>query len=424
MSATEAVPEAPGAPSVEDTQVVTDGAASRAQRRTARPAPPGPANRLTLRRVCLWLAPALIYLGIRELGLLFLAWMSEHHKVSMVKALTSWDGEWYLGIASGGYDGVPAGLVDAYGNRTAETPLAFFPGFPTLVRWLEGLDGAGGIGFAGAAIAVSIVAGVFCAYALVRMGRLVSGGSERAGYALVALFAASPMGIVLSMAYSEALFCALAAWALVGVLQRSWLLAGLCCAGAGLVRPTAAALVLAVGLAALFAVTAKRDGWRAAVGGLLAPAGLLAYLGWVAARTGDLGGYFELQQRGWDSQFDGGVATVQFTIDTLVSARSILEVVTVALIVVAVTLVVVGFNRRLEWPLLTYGAAALLMDIGSNGMMNSKARLLIPAFTLLVPVALALAKRRPTTMVVTLAAVAVAGSWFGAYSLTAWQYAI
>lgn len=425
MSTTEAVPETntdPQAPSTEDTQVV-NGASSHAKRDTSRPslAKPDPE---TLRRACLMLAPALIYLGIRELGLLCLAWMSEHHNVSMVDALASWDGEWYLGIAAGGYDGVPEGLVDAYGNRTAETPLAFFPGYPTLIRWLEGMDGAGGTGFAGAAIAVSVVAGVFCAYALARMGELVAGGSARAGYALVALFAASPMGIVLSMAYSEALFCALAAWALVGVLRRNWLQAGLCCAGAGLVRPTAAALVLAVGLAALYAVTTKRDGWRAVAGGLLAPAGLLGYLGWVAARTGDLGGYFALQQRGWDSQFDGGLATISFTIDTLLSARSILEVGTVALIALFVALVVVGFTRRLEWPLLTYGAMALLMDIGSNGMMNSKARLLIPAFTLLVPVAVALAKRRPVTMVVTLSAVAVVGSWFGAYSLTAWQYAI
>ena len=56
--------------------------------------------------------------------------------------------------------------------------------------------------------------------------------------------------------------------------------------------------------------------------------------------------------------------------------------------------------------------------------MNSKARLMVPAFTLLIPVALALAKRRPATIVLTLSALAVASSWFGAYALTAWGYAI
>ena len=86
--------------------------------------------------------------------------------------------------------------------------------------------------------------------------RLVPGGSRRAGLLLVALFAAAPMGVVLSMAYTEALFCALAVWALVGVLRGQWLLAGLCSAAAGLVRPTGSALALAVGLAALVAVVA------------------------------------------------------------------------------------------------------------------------------------------------------------------------
>jgi hypothetical protein len=71
-----------------------------------------------------------------------------------------------------------------------------------------------------------------------------------------------------------------------------------------------------------------------------------------------------------------------------------------------------------------YSAGVLLMDLSSNGLMNSKARLMVPAFTLLVPVALALAKRRQSTAVLTLCAMAVASSWFGAYALTSWGYAI
>ena len=49
----------------------------------------------------------------------------------------------------------------------------------------------------------------------------------------------------------------------VGVLQRHWLLAGLAAAAAGLVRPTAAALVVAVGVAALTAVNSAW--WRSLV---------------------------------------------------------------------------------------------------------------------------------------------------------------
>jgi hypothetical protein len=378
----------------------------------------------TARRVALSLVPALLYLGIRELGLLVLSWMSFQTRFPMGDALTSWDAKWYLGIAAGGYDNVPRNLVDAYNRRTAETPLAFFPGYPKLINYLAAPFGGG----AGArlfwAFAITVVAGLFCAYALMRLGRVVASGSRRVGYALIALFAAAPMGIVLTMAYSEALFCALAAWALVGVLERKWILAGMACAAAGLVRPTAAALVLAVGLAALVAVIRRQDSWRPWAGGVLAPLGLFGYLAWVASRTGELTGYFALQRRGWDSRFDGGVATWNFAITSLTHQLSVLEGVTILVIITALVLVVICFRMRLPWTLQVYAISVLAMDIGSNGLMASKARLLLPAFVLFIPVAVALAKRRTATMVLTLSGMAVVSAWFGAYSLTVWNYAI
>ncbi|MCP2258040.1 Dolichyl-phosphate-mannose-protein mannosyltransferase [Streptoalloteichus tenebrarius] len=374
----------------------------------------------TRRRVAALLAPAVLYLAVRELGLLVLEWMAVRNRVSVNSALTSWDGLWYLGIAAGGYDGVSPRLVDAFGHRSAETPLAFFPGYPALVRVAAALPG---VGLVTGAFAVSVAAGVAAAYGLTRLGELV-GGSRRVGLVLVALFAASPMAVVLSMAYSEALFCAFAVWGLVATLERRWLLAGACCACAGLVRPTAGALVVAVGLAALVAVVRRRDGWRPWVAGLLAPSGLVGYLAWVGVRTGRWDGYFALQERGWASRFDGGAATWKFGLDALASARSVLEVATVGFLLAAVALVVVGIRMRLPWPVLVFSVCALVMVVGSNGLMNSKARLLVPAFTLLLPIAIGLARRRTGTVVAVGAAVAVFSAWFGAYSITSWGYAI
>jgi len=99
-------------------------------------------------------------------------------------------------------------------------------------------------------------------------------------------------------------------------------------------------------------------------------------------------------------------------------------VLTIGLILVALALTVVCVVRRLEWPLLVYGIGVLLMDLASNGLMNSKVRLMVPAFTLLIPVAIALAKRRTSTMLITLGALVVTSSWFGAYAITTWGYAI
>lgn len=365
-------------------------------------------------------APALLYLVIRQVGLWVVQWMAGRNRISVTGALTSWDGQWYLSISASGYDKVPASLVDAFGRRSEETPLAFFPGYPMLVRAVGELPG---VGLVAAAFAVNVVAGVVCAYGLVRLGERI-GGSWRCGMVLLALFAVSPMSVVLSMTYSEALFCALAVWTLLWLIDREWLLAALGCATAGLVRPTSAALVAAVCLAALVTVIRGRDGWRPWVTLLLAPAGLLGYLTWVGSRTGRWDGWLALQARGWDSQFDGGLATVRFSLDVLSSARSVLEVATAWIIVLTLVLFALGLHHRLPWPLMVYSAGVMFLSIGSNGLMNSKARLLVPAITLLLPAAVLLARRRPGTMVTVLGLLLLFGSWFGAYSITAWPYAI
>jgi hypothetical protein len=144
----------------------------------------------------------------------------------------------------------------------------------------------------------------------------------------------------------------------------------------------------------------------------------------VAYRTGDASGWFGLQEQGWNSKLDGGVATVRFGLDVLASGRSVLEVTTVWLLLIAVGLVIVSLRRGVPFPLVIYGAVVLAMDVGSNGLMNSKARLLLPAFTLLLPLAVSLAKRRPREAVAILAAAVVASAWFGAYAVTGWQWAI
>ncbi|MGI8815083.1 MAG: hypothetical protein ACR2G2_07325 [Pseudonocardia sp.] len=366
-------------------------------------------------------APAAVFLGVRAVGLSVLHWMSLVEGRSMDNLLSKWDGRWLLGIAGGGYSDVPPGLEDAFGHRSAETPLAFFPGYPGTVGLIRFITGTPALS---AGLAVSLAAGMFLAYGLATLGELVPGGSRRAGLLLVTLVAAAPMGIVWSMTYSEGMFCACAVWALVAVLRRNWVLAGMCTALAGTIRPTAAALLLAVGGALLWAAVRRRDGWRAWVGGLVAPLGLLGYLVWVAWRLGSPSGWFGVQQRGWHSRFDGGRATLAFSHEVLASGRSVFEVGTLAVLAGAAVLLVVCVRTRVPWPLWVYAAGVLVMDLGSNGLMNSKARLAMPAVTLLVPVALALAKRRPTTAAAVLVAATLASAWFGGYSLTGWSYAI
>jgi hypothetical protein len=134
-----------------------------------------------------------------------------------------------------------------------------------------------------------------------------------------------------------------------------------------------------------------------------------------------------LQRQGWDSGFDGGRATLRFAGRVLTTAPSVLEVATVWLLAGALVLLVLcalDWRRGPAWPLLVYAAVVLALDLGSNGVMNSKARLLLPAFVLLLPVAIGLARRRPMMLACTLATLAAFSAWFGSYALTVWPYAI
>lgn len=365
------------------------------------------------------LAPAAIYLAVRGVGIVVLALMVGRN--GLLDELSSWDGDWLLAIAQYGYSGVPIDMVDAFGSRSADTPLAFFPGYPGAAAAFGLLTG-GNLVVAG--LAVSAVAGVVAAYALVRLGELVPGGSRRAGLLLVGLFAAAPMAVVLSMTYTEALYCALAAWALVGVLRGQWVLAGACAAGAGLVRPTAGALVVAVGLAALAAVISRRAGVRPWIGGALATTGLLGYLAYVAGRTGSLDGWFTIQNAGWGTAFDGGVTTVEFTLRALARSDGVFDALVVLMLAGSLVLLAVGIRTRLPWPLLVYTSLILITVWGSDGVVHSRPRLLLAAFVLLLPVAVGLARRRTGTSVAVIGAAALASAWFGGFALTIWPYGI
>ncbi len=381
-------------------------------------------RRPRVRAVARALAPAAVYLAVRLVGVAVLGLMAGRGS-GLVAELRSWDGVWMLAIAGHGYDAVPTTLVDAFGRHTPDTAYAFFPGYPATVA-VAGLLTGGDL--VAAALLVSSVAGVVLAYGLVRLAgslppTLTPGGPRRVGLLLVALVAAAPMAVVLSMAYTEALFCALAVWALVGVLRERWLLAGLCAAAAGLVRPTGSALALAVGLAALVAV-ARTRAWRPLVAAVLAPLGLLAYLGVVGWRTGSPTGWFAIQRTGWGTRFDGGASLAAFVRRTLAGGHEAYDLAVLLTLLGSVVLLVVAVRMRLPWPLLVYATAVLLTVWASDGQIHSRIRLLMPAFPLLVPVAVGLARRRTGTAVAVVVAAALGSAWFGGYTLTIWRYAI
>ncbi|EYT78325.1 membrane protein, partial [Streptomyces sp. Tu 6176] len=206
-------------------------------------------------------APALCgYAAVRALGLLVLAvWSAARGKSAYTLLTARWDSLWYARVAGGGYGyevRLPGGDVHA--------DLAFFP----LLPWLERLGAAvGPLSYADAGFAVSLLASLAAAWGIFAVADHVY--DRRAGICAVLLWAVLPVGIVQSMAYSESLFTALAAWALYCVLTGRWVGAGALALLAGLTRPVGLAVAAAVWTAAVLSLLRER---RAAAPAPLTPA--------------------------------------------------------------------------------------------------------------------------------------------------------
>ncbi|WP_307804425.1 hypothetical protein [Micromonospora echinofusca] len=352
--------------------------------------------------------PALAgYLAVRLVGLALLwAWAQANGKSIGTLLATRADARWYLAIAEHGYD-----------SGAGQSSMAFFPLYPGLVRVLEPVLP---LGPGGTAVLVTWVAALAAAAGLFAIGNHLY--DRRVGILLAMLWGALPHAVVQSMAYTEALFTAFAVWTLFALLRRNWLTAGLLCLLAGLTRPTASALIPVVGLAALIAVFQRRDGWRPWVAMLLAPLGYLGYLGWVAQRTGRLDGWFTIQNDGWKMSFNGGRYTVGVAKTVLVEGSTLALYAVTLVLTLAVVLFVFSLLDRQPWQLLLYSALLLATSLGAHGYYHSKARFLLPAFPLLLPVAVALGRTSRPKRWIVVAVLAAGSAYLGAYLLLRWKY--
>ncbi|WP_329559547.1 hypothetical protein OG711_15995 [Streptomyces uncialis] len=384
----------------------------------------------------------LVYTAVRVVCLVALAVRSAAEGSSPLTLLSArWDSLWYARVVEHGYDFT---LTAPDGRVLSD--MAFFP----LLPWLERAVGAVtplGPGHAG--LAISAVASLAAAWGIHRVVGTLYGA--RPAFFAVVVWAALPVGIVQSMAYSESLFTALAAWSLYGVLRGDWVRAGLLASLAGLTRPVGLAVAAAVWAGMWLAwrrgvVTAARSGtdagpdtdtggdggagtnavtgpppWartrsptraghrRMLLGALLAPVGAASYVLWVGVREGALFGYLDVQAA-WGNGFDGGVAFARFVTGLPLPAALGLTAGVAALLWLYWT----GVRRGQPLPLLVYSGVVLALALGSSGYFGSKPRLLMPAFPLLIPLAVALARARPrTSATVAVLATAVA-AWYGA----------
>jgi len=331
---------------------------------------------------------------------------------SPIDPLISWDARWYILLAGSGTGG-PPGAVDPNGVPY-DLRLMFFPLYPALARPLTYLPF---VTPTVACLVVSLIAAVAAAWGIYAIGRKLHG--HRAGIMLVALWAVVPSAMTQNGAFSESLFTAFAAWALLAVLNERWLTAGLLAGISGLSRPTAAALIAAVGLAALVAAVRRRDGWRPYAAMLMAPLGLLGYLAYASAKLGGVGRYFEIHRDTFGANFDFGKSHYEVVKgivigvgdDTAVPIR----VLSVLFLIGFVALLVLAAVNRAPWPLMVFAVATLVLAVGSRAHISMIGRHLLPVFPVLLVPAVVLARAAPRNTVLVLATLAISSGWYAGW---------
>jgi mannosyltransferase PIG-V len=361
----------------------------------------------------------LIYAAVRVLTLAVAALLVHHGRFrawSLAHLIVSWDSGRFLYIATHGYAYVS-------GYRHPESILASYPGYPLAIDTIAWIPG---IGLARAGFAVTIAAGLAAAWGLTRLGMALI-GDRRLSLVMVAVWAVAPASFVLSMVYSEALFCALAIWSLVALVERRWLTAAFLTIGAGLARSsTCVALVAAVTVAALPVVIAALRArqpaamwWRPAVALLLSPLGALAYWAYSAVRLRHLGGFTWLEKNGHDS-FDWGQGVFLAVKDALFDRPSAVEVMTLVVLAAAVVLTICSLTERFPWSVHVYTLTIVVITLGVGPLyLGSKPRFLLPAVLLSVPVARLLAPLPAWLLGLVIGVLGAASVWFSLFLMTA-----
>jgi len=231
-----------------------------------------------------------LYAAARLLVLLaFVVAGAAHTGLGLRTATSSWDGGFYLRIARHGY---PTKLP-AHGASV----LAFFPGFPLVIR---GLHAISGLDFFAAGVSIVGIAGLAatCGVWLLTRELADTASADRA----TALFAFAPGAFVLSMVYSEALFALYAIALCWALLRRRWILAGVIGAIGTATRPDGLAFVVAIACAAYVAIR-ERDDRRSLLAIPISAIGFVVVQLYIWAHTGDAFAFFRAEQRGWNQHF-------------------------------------------------------------------------------------------------------------------------
>lgn len=349
------------------------------------------------------------------------------------QALARFDGQHYLQIASTGYVDKLTFLPD---GKPARMNIAFFPLYPMLLAALHAVTR---LPMEIAGLVLSLAASVATAIGLGVLLEPLFG--RRTALWTVTIWAVGVDAIVQSMLYAQPLIAAFAVWGAIAIRARKPLLGAVCAIGAGLSHSTGLGLIVVVmaGSALMFREAARKQQWRAAVAPaaafVLAPAGLLGYIAFLALRFHRADAWFLAESApGWSSEFDFGKYSARTLIgqaDTTdwFAPNGVPHLVASLWIVPGLGIMLWLLRDQGWWPkrwrrtpsqpvqrppvpweLTLFALVTFAVILTNSGPWGSKPRFLIPCLALCVPPAIWLEKLndRPRIQQAIVAAIALA----------------
>lgn len=306
-------------------------------------------------------------------------WPSIAAKIPFLRALSTWDASWYLHVTAHGYGSAHHDYAAVH-HLHVTPDMAFLPLFPLTVR-------AGHIvtGMAPALVGAVVVLllGAVAAVMVWALARRLT--DLRVADRAVALWCFFPGAFVLSFIYAEGLTVACAAACLLALVDRRWALAGLAAGLATATQPSALALIPCCAWAAWLAVRRRRQ-WAALVAPALAPLGVLAYQGYLWARTGEPTAWYHVQRVYWHGQLNPYATTVRMVQRTIVHPGTLNYLVPS----LGLVLVVVGAVLLWRWrpPAVVWIYAAGVMALAlSSAPVGARPRFFLVAFPLAIAMA-------------------------------------
>lgn len=313
---------------------------------------------------------------------------ADRHGRTLTQVLTSWDGTWYVRAIREGY---PHGIPE-HGGRAVQSTIAFFPGFPLLVRAVDAVLPGGDLT---AAIWTNLALGLAATvvFSLLVAKHWGAAAGRRAGW----VFACFPGALVLSMAYSEGLMLLAAIGCLLLLAQKRWVLAGLAGAVATATRPSGVAVSAACAWVAVEAIR-RRGTWRALAAPVLSLAGIGGYFVFLWRRTGSLTAWLRVEHEGWGQTNDLGQGMIRQVTEVFTGqSRTIDDAVLAFGAVLTIVLFVWLVRLRPPAAVLVTGVVGSALIV--TGILGARPRLVLGAFPLLIPPAVALRGRAHTAWV-------------------------